>query len=259
MMRSYQTTVDIDSYSSKLRDNGTMELSMDYNSGAVKTLVDLDEFKMDSLLSVRTTSCLDFQYILDTLHNLTTTVYGKLISSTRSGNTVEAIRNNYQLVSEISGQLSMLPIRSEMNIWPMLSSVENNGSPPDKDDFAYFADTLQQILDIKSFLIDKNNKLYLYEFLAEKLSINEEVHSLFLNSFDDNNNLNSEKFPELGKLRSELQRLQIKIVQTIQALVKSDSMKQKLEDDSYVEINDRYCLMLKNTHKKGLLFVLFLF
>jgi dsDNA-specific endonuclease/ATPase MutS2 len=43
----------------------------------------------------------------------------------------------------------------------------------------------------------------------------------------------------------------MRIRSTIQSLIKSDSMQEKLSSSGYVEVDDRYCIMVKNTYKKG--------
>lgn len=189
-----------------------------------------EQFERDEFLERRTLTCLDFQIVLDNLINCTTTVLGALMATKRDTHTITDVNTNYQMVDEISAQLGMVPIRSSMNILQLLNSIENNGIPPEKEDLSYFADTLQQIIDLKAFLLDSNNKLDLFFDLANEINLPNALTELFENAFDDDNNLNASKFTELGRLLNNRERLKIRIMQTLQSLMKSDQMKDKLTD-----------------------------
>jgi hypothetical protein len=211
----------------------------------------------DPYLDQRTLTCLDFQYILDTLRNCTSTRLGAIIANRKESGTAEFINLQYAMVDQIAAQSGLVPIRSEMDVLGLLKSIEYNGSPPEVEELSYFADTLQQIADIKKFILEPQlqeteSKLPLFEPLARSMNLPAEVEDLFDDAFDDENNLNAKKFPVLGQLRAERDKLNLRIIQILNNLLKSDTMREKLADSSYREINGRYCIMLRNTYKRGI-------
>jgi dsDNA-specific endonuclease/ATPase MutS2 len=104
---------------------------------------------------------------------------------------------------------------------------------------------------VKNFFDANMDKLGLFSDLMEDLVLPDVLVEVFKDAFDDDGNLNAEKYKELGKLRRQSATLRARIIQTIETLLRSQDMKEKIADNGYTEMDGRYCLMLKNTYKKG--------
>lgn len=201
----------------------------------------------------RTLNCLDFQIILDALRDTSVTVLGKeKVCIHEHSNDLDTINNLYDKIDQLMPNLENIPLRNTMNVWPVLRAIETNGSPPERDDLANFADIIEDIQVVETFLSNNSkDKLSLFKSIQSAMFLPEEFVQIFHNSFDDESNLNSEKYPIIKKLRLESELLRSKIIQTIKSLLNNQDMKEKIADNGYQEIDGRFCLMLKNTYKKG--------
>lgn len=199
----------------------------------------------------RTNECLDFPTILGTLRNMTITQYGQELSSQRFYTTPIQISAQYEKVEELLPHIAMLPIRNYMNIWPLLSSIEFNTVQPTQEDLVYFTRSIEDVIELRTFILQNNATMQLYSEYVSDMSLPQDLADTFLNAFDDDDNLNSEKYPILGQYRKEILTIKSTIIQTLNNLLRSPLMKDKLADQGYVEFEGRFCLMLKNTYKKG--------
>lgn len=182
----------------------------------------------ESFIRERTFSCLDFDVILNVLTNNTLTIRGKDIAKERVGQTSDEITKDYAMVEQILGQITFLPLRSSMNVWPVLRSLEQNLSPPEKDDLAQFGRYIEEIVELKDFMIFFKDQLSLFDAVTTNMTLPMEFSSMFVNSFDDDDELNAEKYPTIKKLRQQRETLRSKIIQTIQTILKSIDMQDKL-------------------------------
>jgi DNA mismatch repair protein MutS2 len=97
-----------------------------------------------------------------------------------------------------------------------------------------------------------DDKLNLFEPLASRMVLPYEVRQTFLGAFEEKDGpLSGEKYPHLGIIRKKIDTKKSKIIQTLMALLQSADMRDKLSDTGYAEIDGRYCIMLRNTYKKG--------
>ena len=202
-------------------------------------------------LPERTLECLDFSVIGSTLRNLSVTHYGRSIADQRYFSSSSEVSRQYAMVEELLPHVEMLPLRNEMNIWPILRMIELNTQSPEQDDLAYFSQSIEDIESIRGYLQDNEASLTLFEYLKEALFLPEELKDTFLRSFDDDGNLNAEKYPTIDAMRKDIARIRGQIIQTMDTLIKSPFMRDKLADSGFIEYEGRYCLMLKNTYKKG--------
>ena len=202
-------------------------------------------------LEKRTLDCLDFEVITDALRNLTVTQYGRTIASERVSASSTEVNAQYSRVEELSPHVEMLPIRSAMNIWPIMSAIEFNTAPPSQEDLAYFTHSIEEVNEVRQFLVENQKSITLFNAELEDLVLPEELTDAFLEAFDDDGNLNGAKYPVIGKLRKEMLTIRGQIVQTMNSLLRSQLMKDKLADSGFIEYEGRFCLMLKNTFKKG--------
>ena len=202
-------------------------------------------------LPERTLECLDFSVIASTLRNLSVTHYGRSIADQRFFSTSSEVTRQYAMVEELLPHIEMMPLRSQMNIWPILRAIELNTQSPEQEDLVYFSQSMEDIEGIRTYLLENQASLTLFEDLQDALVLPDELRDVFLNSFDDDGNLNAEKYPTIDALRKDIARIRGQIIQTMDGLLKSPLMRDKLADSGFIEYEGRYCLMLKNTYKKG--------
>lgn len=202
-------------------------------------------------IAERTHECLDFQFVLDSIRNATVTILGSQISSLRIATDSDSATMNYAMVEEISSVSDYIPLRTKMNVWPLLRVIERNSAPPEQEDLAAFSEVIESIFEVKNFFDANKDTLQLFDDLIVDLVLPEVLVEVFKDAFDDDGNLNSEKYTELGKLRQKSANLRARIIQTIENILRSQDMKEKIADNGYTEMDGRYCLMLKNTYKKG--------
>lgn len=178
----------------------------------------------------RTTSCLDFAFVLECLRNATVTVLGAEISGKREAQSADEASMGYAMVDELFPHLGFIPLRTSMNVWPIMRAIEMNTSPPEREDLANFAENIESLDEVRTYFETNIDKLGLYLELVEQLLLPDPFTIAFKGSFDDEGKLNAEKYPELGRLRQQAEVLRGRIIQTIQTLLRSQDMKEKLSD-----------------------------
>lgn len=203
-----------------------------------------------SSLENRTITCLDFTCVLDELRNVAVTVLGKERIASMHSSDAAQVAMNYAMVEQVTNELGLLPLRSSMNVWPVLRKLEVIGSPPDKDELVEFAALLQEVNDIHVY-VTQSKSLSLFDMLAQEMKLPGELLSIFQDAFDDEGELSAEKYPSIGAFRREASVLKGKIANILNGLLRSNDMREKIADQGFEEIDGRYCLMLKNTYKKG--------
>jgi len=250
-------------------------------------------------ISHRTETCLDFDFIKNEMQKSATTVLGKILVPYMKSNNLDEINLAYSMVEELSKELDFIPIRSSLNIWPVIRQTESSSSSginffplmdssntlnsnssleflkeakyisssviatlsnsplnqpkapsADREELIEFASYLEEISDIFSFL-DENPNLLLFKDLSRRMKLPSSLLYIFKDSFDDEGELNGEKFPIIGDLKRQASLLKTKIENIMKNLLRSNDMRDKIADDGFEEIDGRYCLMLKNTYKKG--------
>jgi DNA mismatch repair protein MutS2 len=201
-------------------------------------------------LDERTTQCLDFNYILNELQELTVTLLGRELSLNQSYSDVDGVRLGYDMIKELQPQLEELPLRSDMNLWDVLRQIDIGGAP-EREELVLFAGFIEEIVEIVGFLIINADKMPLFNGIASSMMLPEKLLATFQGAFDDDDDLSADKYPHIGNLRQQVKGYKAKILQTIKGLLSSDAMRDKLADSGYIEMDGRYCIMLKNTYKKG--------
>lgn len=157
----------------------------------------------DISIEKRTIECLDFQVIIETLRNLTVTVSGASIVGQDMAMTAEAATRNYAMVDALTFTLQQFPLSSSMNVWPLLRMIELNSSPPEKEDLAKFAVDIEEIMLLRSFILEQQDKLSLFLPLADAMALPTELSDMFSNSFDDDGQLNADKYPTIKGYRQQ--------------------------------------------------------
>ena len=185
----------------------------------------------DISISERTTTCLDFAFVLECLQNVTITVLGAELSGQREAQNVDEANMGYARVDELFPHIGFIPLRTAMNVWPILRAIEMNTSPPERDDLASFAENVESLDEVRTYFKNNRDQLSLFDDMVAQLLLPEDLTATFKGSFDDDSNLNAEKYPELGKLRQQAEVLRGRIIQTLQTLLRSQDMKEKVANN----------------------------
>jgi len=202
----------------------------------------------------RTTTWLDFGFVLECLRNSTVTVLGADIAAQREARTVAEATQAYAMVEELSPHIGYVPLRTSMNVWPILRAIEMNTAPPERDDLASFSEHIESLDEVREYFETNLDRLPLYMDLAAQVTLTgalqpaasfvaihllrpsflpplyfarpewqlglpEELAKAFKGSFDEDGNLNAEKYPELGRLRRQAEALRGKIIQVRRKLL----------------------------------------
>ena len=223
---------------------------LDTKLEAVELEVEVAEY-LSLDLDERTTSCLDFDVVLREVESLSMTSRGKEMAQVSSYASAEEVSHVYKMVEELVPQLEVVPLRTSMNVWDMLHMIER-GTRPERDDMVAFSCVVVEVGELVEFLLKSADKMPLTSALAADMLLPTELVGSFDGSFDDEGNLSEEKYPGIAGLRRTTHLLEARIVQTIKGLLSSPAMADKLADSGYLEMEGRYCIMLKNTYKRGL-------
>ena len=183
-----------------------------------------------SFIDERTYECLDFDYILNTLENTTVTILGRQICRTKIANNSQESNLNYAMIEQLLNIITFLPIRTNMNIYPVINAIERNLSPPEREDLADFSLHIEQIVELYDYMLSNIQHIPLYTNLISYMKLPERLIECFLDSFDDEGQLNAEKYPIIKKYRININNIKGKIIQILQTLLRSMEMKEKIAD-----------------------------
>ena len=185
------------------------------------SLIDIDH---------RTTSCLDFDVILSQMKESTVTIEGADICIQSYRNTSFECEQLYSMVDQLGSVLGLIPLRTSMNIFPVIKALELNLSPPEKEDLWKFAEHIDHIVELRDFMEHNLNVIPLFTDLVTQMQLPEEFLIAMIGAFDDDGQLSAEKYPIIGNLRRATELLRGKIIQTLRVLLQSQEMKEKIAD-----------------------------
>lgn len=183
-----------------------------------------------STVQKRTHECLDYQLIINELASLSKTTLGAQLCKQFHASGVSDANRNYAMVDEISGQLDYLPIRSNLDVWKVVSGIENNTSPPDRSDLVRFSSDMEHIGELHSFFESNAEQFKLFGHLITELALPAAVSETFASSFDHDNNLSIDKYPTIRVLQGGIEALRARITKTIQSLLLLQGMQDKVAD-----------------------------
>jgi hypothetical protein len=205
-----------------------------------------------SLLEKRTLTCLDFQIIIDYLRRNTKTTLGSYTCDQYDSINHNIITSNYAKVNQISSFIIMIPLYSKLNIWPLINAIENNTLSPTREDLARFSFDVDQIVEIHKYFNDNIDKFNLFTIIIKQIKLSLDLINMFHLSFkisndnsnNNNNNhgsssnsngqdeyeLNIDKYPTIKLLKSQINSLKMRIVSTLQSLLQSIEMRDKIAD-----------------------------
>lgn len=184
----------------------------------------------ESLLTRRTNECLDFSLLLEHLADQAITTKGKEMVKTVKYNSAAEINRAYSMMEELSGQLALLPLRSKLDVWPVLKMIEQNSALPDREELATFATNIEELCDLQQFIKDYRSVLTLFGDIEERLSLPNELVKGFRDSFIEDFKLNPVKFPKIRELTNQIIGLTRQITSTLMSVLNSPAMKDKIAD-----------------------------
>ena len=90
--------------------------------GSGTSLYSAEETSVDTNINIteRTSTCLDFDVILDALRQTAVTTLGKELTNHRYADNLEEARLNYAMVEQIASTLASFPLHNKMNVFPLL-------------------------------------------------------------------------------------------------------------------------------------------
>ena len=137
----------------------------------------------------RTLACLDFKSILDSIKDNCITVLGSEYSSKLFYTNHHDINHAYAMVDEMVLNLDYIPLRNKMDANNLLRTIEINSSP-EKDELAKFSEIIEEINQLRIFLIENSRTLSLYNELSKNMTLPIELIDQFEDAFEEEYQLN---------------------------------------------------------------------
>lgn len=226
--------------------------------------------QLSQSLESRSLSCLDLMQVLTAMKTHVVTNYARdLISDFVASKSYscsilrthkqEEANVRYRIVSDISKILGYFPLQRDITSYflSVLAMIERNTSPgPERPELAGFSFDLDGIYDLHTFLEQNiqtgSLEKELFDTFSEALSLPTELIETFKDSFELSTNavidsgsstdlssrsssfdemiLNAKKYPVLKQLRSRAATLKAGILQTLNSLLQSPEMREKIAD-----------------------------
>jgi hypothetical protein len=99
---------------------------------------------------------------MERLKSETVTILGADIADKRIAEDSTSATANYEMIAELSPLVGFVPLRSSINVWPVIRAIEMNSSPPEQEDLASFTEHIESILELFEFFRANANKLTLF-------------------------------------------------------------------------------------------------
>jgi len=186
------------------------------------------------------------------------------------------------MVKQISPELAHIPLRTRMDVGKLINAITNNSALPEIDDLARFSFDIDTIVALHSYLSSHNDTLPGFQQFIPLLTLPINVTDTFDSAFEADLKLNVAQYPDLARLSKQIEWKKESIAKNLQTLVQSTDMRDKLADrydiltfeerfvlvalltvsllgfypfhrvhSGYMELNGRYCIILKNSFRKN--------
>ncbi len=204
-------------------------------------------------LHERTWASLDLHVVQDRLATLCDTVQAKALArSPCFAEDVDEVHRRYKAVEEVWASVEVIPINNPMDVADAISFAAR-GNVLELPDLRSIAKALTVLATLRDFLqapgrVEKMPQLAAY---AAGIDLPDELLDLLTDAFDDDGRLSGVKFPQLRRLREEVQRLYGSIKSTVSDLMKSSGMSSMITDEYIAQRNGRFVLPIKNTYKRS--------
>lgn len=180
----------------------------------------------------RTSQCLDFGRLMDYILAETATLPGKELLPVSFANDALSATNEYARIEQLSAQIALIPNMPQLDVVEMLERLEKNVATLERVEFAIISlDIEDLVLLYKTFLKHKDT-LTLFEQELRELTLPDELVRTFDNSFDEDRNLNIDKYPILKRLRNQMASVRASIMAKLTSMVSSADMKHKIPENT---------------------------
>lgn len=200
-----------------------------------------------------TLSALDWPVVVDALATCASTPIGReAVENIEALPSAAAVRNCFDTMDELlalqeEGEHLRLGGIADIRTTVRASA---KGRVLEGSELKQIGDTMGAMRDVSWFLTrnaeenprlwDIGNVIYVDDVLADEL----------LMAFEPNGDLSARTYPELGELRARIEELHSGIRSTLQRLLKSDDMRELLQDEFVTQRNERYVLPIKAHAKR---------
>lgn len=206
-----------------------------------------------SNLHERTWASLDLHVVQEHLASLCDTVRAKdLARSSCFAEDVHEVHRRYKAVEEVWQSVEPIPLNDPMDIAPAVNFA-SRGNTLELPDLRSIAKALILLATLRDFMQAPQRAERVPQLAAysEGIDIPYELVELLTDAFDKDGRLSGDKFPQLKRLRDEVDRLYGSIRNTVGQLMKSTGMSNMITDEYIAQRNGRFVLPIKNTYKRS--------
>ena len=197
-----------------------------------------------SMVVQRTHKCLDFGVLTENLQKECKTTLGIQLCGSSSSNVLSTVKQMYEMVAELNNFLEYIPLHSRMDIWKVISAIQNNSAEIERGELAQFSFDMEAVADMQRFLVNHANQLTLFQSHRAFTQLPAVVMDVFNGSFGTDLLLNPDKYPVLRQLQIKIDKHKASIAKTLESLLKSEDMRDKIAE-RYVGYT-RYCAVPYN-------------
>lgn len=104
---------------------------------------------------------------------------------------------------------------------------------------------------LRAWLVERQDRAPALVAVADPIQVNPELRGRLLDSFDEQGQLSEDMYPELGTLRREIRGLHERVKQSLDTLLRSESMATVLQDRYVTQRGDRYVVPVKAEAKRA--------
>lgn len=180
----------------------------------------------------RTSQCLDFGRLMDYILAETATLPGKELLPVSFANDALSATNEYARLEQLSAQIALIPNLPQLDVLEMLEKLEKNVATLERVEFAIISLDIEDLVMLYKTFLKHKDTLQLFEQELSDLTLPEELVRTFDNSFDEDRNLNIDKYPILKRLRNQMASVRTSIMSKLTSMVSSAEMKHKIPENT---------------------------
>ena len=196
----------------------------------------LEYNKIIKLLTAKAGSSLGKEKIINLLPSSNYKIIEESLNETAEALLITTVSDNIPL----GGIRDLKIILKKANIGAMLEANE----------FLNIAGTLSAAKKIKKFFKELDLEATLLKTWAAKIEVLTQLEQQIENSIDEHGNLLDSASVELGKLRREIRRSQLKIKEKLDAILRSSEYQKYFQDSLVTLRGDRYVIPIKQEYRQ---------
>ena len=89
----------------------------------------------------------------------------------------------------MGNKLESFPLRSNMDVEPLVDNTREQPISTDEEDLAKFTENLEQLAEVHVFLSSEKNEFTLFDEQIDSIRLPDELLDQFTGAFDDDENL----------------------------------------------------------------------